>query len=206
MRHLEVDRAKEDVVELYEVWDKLSLELGDRLAAVEEAGARLRRAEAELGEVSRFLGREAGRLLEDSGYSGSELRLDCEGLGEQQQRLAAVRRSVADSVDTAASSQVTSILAALGQSSLQLQQLSSLVADKTKSKRRSSKVTSSSTSLPPPRSPSWTKVSRYWWRMTLLLAIMILTSVLVTPNCCEYSNSLYLILPSITTTGGMRPI
>ena len=203
MRHLEVDRVKEDVVELYEVWDKLSLELGDRLAAVEEAGARLRRAEAELGEVSRFLGREAGRLLEDSGYSGSELRLDCEGLGEQQQRLAAVRRSVAD---TPASSQVTSILAALGQSSLQLQQLSSLVADKTKSKRRSSKVTSTSTSLPPPRSPSWTKVSRYWWRMTLLLAMMILTSVLVTPNCCEYSNSLYLILPSITTTGGMRPI
>ena len=194
---------KEDVVELYEVWDKLSLELGDRLAAVEEAGARLRRAEAELGEVSRFLGREAGRLLEDSGYSGSELRLDCEGLDEQQQRLAAVRRSVAD---TPASSQVTSILAALGQSSLQLQQLSSLVADKTKSKRRSSKVTSTSTSLPPPRSPSWTKVSRYWWRMTLLLAMMILTSVFITPNCCEYSNSLYLILPSITTTGGMRPI
>ena len=190
-------------MELYEVWDKLSLELGDRLAAVEEAGARLRRAEAELGEVSRFLGREAGRLLEDSGYSGSELRLDCEGLGEQQQRLAAVRRSVAD---TPASSQVTSILAALGQSSLQLQQLSSLVADKTKSKRRSSKVTSTSTSLPPPRSPSWTKVSRYWWRMTLLLAMMILTSVLVTPNCCEYSNSLYLIIPSITTRGGMRPI
>ena len=197
---------KEDVVELYEVWDKLSLELGDRLAAVEEAGARLRRAEAELGEVSRFLGREAGRLLEDSGYSGSELRLDCEGLDEQQQRLAAVRRSVADSVDTAASSQLTSILAALGQSSLQLQQLSSLVADKTKSKRRSSKVTSTSTSLPPPRSPSWTKVSRYWWRMTLLLAMMILTSVFITPNCCEYSNSLYLIIPSITTRGGMRPI
>ena len=194
---------KEDVVELYEVWDKLSLELGDRLAAVEEAGARLRRAEAELGEVSRFLGREAGRLLEDSGYSGSELRLDCEGLGEQQQRLAAVRRSVAD---TPASSQVTSILAALGQSSLQLQQLSSLVADKTKSKRRSSKVTSTSTSLPLPRSPSWSKVSRYWWRMTLLLAMMILTSVFITPNCCEYSNSLYLIIPSITTRGGMRPI
>ena len=31
-------------MELYEVWDKLSLELGDRLAAVEEAGTRLRRA------------------------------------------------------------------------------------------------------------------------------------------------------------------
>ena len=196
---------KEEVVELYEVWDKLSLELGSRLAAVEEAGARLRRAEAELGEVSRFLGREAGRLLEDSGYSGSELRLDCEGLGEQQQRLEAVRRSVAVA-DTPASSQLTSILAALGQSSLQLQQLSSLVADKTELKRRSSKVTSTSTSLPPPRSPSWSKVSRYWWRMTMLLAMMILTSVLITPNCCEYSNSLYLILPSITTTGGMRPI
>ena len=190
-------------MELYEVWDKLSLELGSRLAAVEEAGARLRRAEAELGEVSRFLGREAGRLLEDSGYSGSELRLDCEGLGEQQQRLEAVRRSVAVA-DTPASSQLTSILAALGQSSRQLQQLSSLVADKTKLKRRSSKVTP--TSLPLPRSPSWSKVSRYWWRMTLLLAMMILTSVLITPNCCEYSNSLYLILPSITTTGGMRPI
>ena len=205
MRHLEVDRVKEEVVELYEVWDKLSLELGSRLAAVEEAGARLRRAEAELGEVSRFLGREAGRLLEDSGYSGSELRLDCEGLGEQQQRLEAVRRSVAVA-DTPASSQLTSILAALGQSSRQLQQLSSLVADKTKFKRRSSKVTTTSTSLPPPRSPSWSKVSRYWWRMTMLLAMMILTSVLITPNCCEYSNSLYLILPSITTTGGMRPI
>ena len=192
-------------MELYEVWDKLSLELGSRLAAVEEAGARLRRAEAELGEVSRFLGREAGRLLEDSGYSGSELRLDCEGLGEQQQRLEAVRRSVAVA-DTPASSQLTSILAALGQSSRQLQQLSSLVADKTKFKRRSSKVTTTSTSLPPPRSPSWSKVSRYWWRMTMLLAMMILTSVLITPNCCEYSNSLYLILPSITTTGGMRPI
>ena len=193
-------------MELYEVWDKLSLELGSRLAAVEEAGARLRRAEAELGEVSRFLGREAGRLLEDSGYSGSELRLDCEGLGEQQQRLEAVRRSVAVA-DTPASSQVTSILAALGQSSRQLQQLSSLVADKTEFKRRSSKVTpTSTTSLPLPRSPSWSKVSRYWWRMTLLLAMMILTSVLITPNCCEYSNSLYLILPSITTTGGMRPI
>ena len=193
-------------MELYEVWDKLSLELGSRLAAVEEAGARLRRAEAELGEVSRFLGREAGRLLEDSGYSGSELRLDCEGLGEQQQRLEAVRRSVAVA-DTPASSQVTSILAALGQSSRQLQQLSSLVADKTELKRRSSKVTpTSTTSLPLPRSPSWSKVSRYWWRMTLLLAMMILTSVLITPNCCEYSNSLYLILPSITTTGGMRPI
>ena len=192
-------------MELYEVWDKLSLELGSRLAAVEEAGARLRRAEAELGEVSRFLGREAGRLLEDSGYSGSELRLDCEGLGEQQQRLEAVRRSVAVA-DTPASSQVTSILAALGQSSRQLQQLSSLVADKTEFKRRSSKVTSTSTSLPLPRSPSWSKVSRYWWRMTMLLAMMILTSVLITPNCCEYSNSLYLFLPSITTTGGMRPI
>ena len=192
-------------MELYEVWDKLSLELGSRLAAVEEAGARLRRAEAELGEVSRFLGREAGRLLEDSGYSGSELRLDCEGLGEQQQRLEEVRRSVAVA-DTPASSQVTSILAALGQSSRQLQQLSSLVADKTELKRRSSKVTPTSTSLPLPRSPSWSKVSRYWWRMTMLLAMMILTSVLITPNCCEYSNSLYLILPSITTTGGMRPI
>ena len=192
-------------MELYEVWDKLSLELGSRLAAVEEAGARLRRAEAELGEVSRFLGREAGRLLEDSGYSGSELRLDCEGLGEQQQRLEAVRRSVAVA-DTPASSELTSILAALGQSSRQLQQLSSLVADKTELKRRSSKVTPTSTSLPPLRSPSWSKVSRYWWRMTMLLAMMILTSVLITPNCCEYSNSLYLILPSITTTGGMRPI
>merc|ERR1712079_822962 len=85
---------------------------------------------------------------------------------------------------------VHNLLGEVSQEDVELQQLSSLVADKTKSKRRSSKVTSTPTSLPPPRSPSWTKVSRYWWRMTLLLAMMILTSVFITPNCCEYSNSL----------------
>ena len=82
LRHLEADRVKEDLVEVYEFWDEVSLMVSERLAQLEETESKLRTVEAGLEEVTKFLTQETGDLLErmtttDSGISdGSDMRLD----------------------------------------------------------------------------------------------------------------------------------
>ena len=84
MRHLEVDRLKEDLLDLYDKWDVLNALILDKLVLVEESLNKFKSVEEDLGKVSDFLKTEVNHLYlkmtrnnRDSGISdGSELRLD----------------------------------------------------------------------------------------------------------------------------------
>ena len=210
IKHLETDRMKEDLVEVYEAWDEVSLLVSERLARLEDTGTKMRMMETGLEEVSRFLTKETGSIMKrmtatDSGVSdGSDLRLDTEKrIQEQEENIRNMKETITVITKSQPSSsfKMSSIIKALSLSSNQLDQLKTIT---TAPKRTS---VSNPTKIERGRHTTWSTYLKYWRRMTfLLLLTLIVTTVFTTPSCCEHSNSMYLLLPSITYSSGMRPI
>ena len=215
LKHLEADRVKEDLVEVYEAWDEVSLMVSERLARLEDTGNKLRTVEVGLEEVTKFLTQETGDLVErmtttDSGISdGSDLRLD-KRIQEHEDTIMNMKETVTVITKNHSSSSfyISNIIKALSLSSSQLNQLRSFTT--------ATKPVTRTTVLNPGKKErkrhqhktykTWNKLIKYWRLLSFFLLITLFVSVLTMPHCCEHSNPLYLLLPTITYTSGMRPM
>ena len=213
LRHLEADRVKEDLVEVYEFWDEVSLMVSERLAHLEDTESKLRTVEAGLEEVTKFLTQETGDLVErmtttDSGISdASDMRLDRK-IQEQEDCILKMKKTVTVIKKTHSSSSfyMSNIIKALSLSSTQLNQLKSITSASKPGTNKSVLKTRKTGSHQHKRHIKWYKLLKYWRLLTFFLLFALCVSVLTMPHCCEHSNSLYLLLPSITYTSGMRPM
>ena len=211
LKHLEADRVKEDLVEVYEAWDEVSIIVSERLARLEDTGNKLRTVELGLEEVTKFLTQETGDLVErmtttDSGISdGSDLRLD-KRIQEHEDTIMNMKETVTVITKNHSSSSfyISNIIKALSLSSSQLNQLRSFTT--------ATKPATRTTVLNPAKKgrnktyKTWNKLIKYWRLLSFFLLITLFVSVLTMPHCCEHSNPLYLLLPTITYTSGMRPM
>ena len=215
LKHLEADRVKEDLVEVYEAWDEVSLMVSERLARLEDTGNKLRTVEVGLEEVTKFLTKETGDLVErmtttDSGISdGSDLRLD-KRIQEHEDTIMNMKETVTVITKNHSSSSfyMSNIIKALSLSSSQLNQLRSFTT--------ATKPVTGTKVLNPAKKgrkrhqhqtyKTWNKLVKYWRLLSFFLLITLFVSVLTMPHCCEHSNPLYLLLPTITYTSGMRPM
>lgn len=213
LKHLEADRVKEDLVEVYEAWDEVSLMVSERLARHEDTGNKLRTVEDELEEVTKFLTKETRDLVErrtntDSGISdGSDVRVDRDKrIQEHEDTIMMMKETVTEISKNHPSSSfyLSNIIKALSLSSSQLNKLKTITVfskpsvispEKTGRERHPSKS-----------HKTLKKLSKYWRLMSFLLLITLFVSVLTMPYCCEHSNPIYVLLPSITYTSGMRPM
>lgn len=217
LKHLEADMVKEDLVEVYEAWDEVSLMVSERLARQEETGNKLRTVEAGLEEVTQFLTKETGDWVErrtntDSGISdGSDMRLDLnERIQKQEDAIMMMKETVTEisKNHTSSSFHLSDIIKALSLSSTQLNRLKTIAA--------ASKPLAGTSVIAPAktgrkRHPSNThktgkKMIKYWRLMSFFLLMTLFVSVLTMPYCCEHSNPIYNFLPRITYTSGMRPM
>ena len=217
LKHLEADMVKEDLVEVYEAWDEVSLMVSERLARQEETGNKLSTVEAGLEEVTQFLTKETGDWVErrtntDSGISdGSDMRLDLnERIQKQEDAIMMMKETVTEisKNHTSSSFHLSDIIKALSLSSTQLNRLKTIAA--------ASKPLAGTSVIAPAktgrkRHPSNThktrkKMIKYWRLMSFFLLMTLFVSVLTMPYCCEHSNPIYILLPRITYISGMRPM
>jgi len=217
LKHLEADRVKDDLVEVYEAWDEVSLMVSERLARQEDTGNELRTVEAGLEEVTKFLTKETRNLVErrtntDSGISdSSDMRLDLDNrIAEQEDTIMMMKETVTEISKNQPSSSfyLTNIIKALSLNSTQLNKLKTITAA-SKPLAGTSVITPAKTGRKrhPSKSPkTWNKLSKYWRLMSFFLLIPLFVSVFTRPYCCEHSNPIYILLPSITYTSGMRPM
>ena len=217
LKHLEADMVKEDLVEVYEAWDEVSLMVSERLARQEETGNKLSTVEAGLEEVTKFLTKETGDLVvrrtnTDSGISdGSDMRLDLtERIQKQEDAIMMMKETVTEisKNHTSSSFHLSDIIKALSLSSTQLNRLKTIAA--------ASKPLAGTSIIDPAktgrkRHPSNThktrkKMIKYWRLMSFFILMTLFVSVLTMPYCCEHSNPIYILLPRFTYTSGMRPM
>ena len=210
MRHLEVDRLKEDLLDLYDKWDVLNALILDKLVLVEESLNKFKSVEEDLGEVSDFLKTEVNHLYlkmtrnnRDSGISdGSELRLD-KGIEKQTENIENIKKTIMDVKKNfpGTSLQIKPFLSALKESSNQLGDLKSFVLIQSSRKPSAQMI-----AINHVMSSGDLRFVKLWKMITSILLFLLILAVSLTPDCCENSNSLYLLLPSITFTSCLRPI
>ena len=214
LKHLEADRVKEDLVEVYEAWDEVSLMVSERLARLDDTGNKLRTVEVGLEDVTKFLTQETGDLVErmtttDSGISdGSDLMLD-RRIQEHEDTIMNMKETVTVITKDHSSSSfyISNIIKALSLSSSQLNELrSSTTATKPVTKTTALKGKKERKRHQHKTYKTWNKLIKYWRLLSFFLLITLFASVLTMPHCCEHSNPLYLLLPTITYTSGMRPM
>ena len=201
-----MDRVKEDLIFLYQHWEKLNVLILDKLDVVEESAVKMRDVEEGLGDVCVFLKTEVNQLMErvtnpDSGISdASDQRLDKE-IKTKERTLAGVQTSLFDVQKTfpASSSHMESVVTALKESKAQISDLNTIV----RVRKRSGNV-----QVVPTKSKNAfvTRFFKIWKLMSSFLFFIFLFSILFSPNCCEHSNSLYLLIPGISYSNGLRPI
>ena len=210
MRHLEVDRLKEDLLDLYDKWDVLNALILDKLVLVEESLNKFKSVEEDLGEVSDSLKTEVNHLYlkmtrnnRDSGISdGSELRLD-KGIEKQTENIENIKKTIMGLKKNfpGTSLQIKPFLSALKESSNQLGDLKSFVLIQS-SRKPSAQMIAINNVI----SSGDLRFVKLWKMITSILLFLLILAVSLTPDCCENSNSLYLLLPSITFTSCLRPI
>ena len=206
LRHLEVDRVKEDLVEVYEKWDGISITVAKKVVIAEESITKIKNVETYLGGVSKFLMEESKILVEnihDSGISDVGDNKLSNNIKKQEEKLKTINKTIDDVQESFPSKSLNfgQVLSVLKESNSQLKFLKSIA------KKKQSKPSSSTDQykLKDSQKSFCSKFMKYWKIMTFFLCMMMMISMLLTPNCCEHSNSWYLLLPSITYTSGPRP-
>ena len=206
MRHLEVDKVKEELVEVYEKWDRISVTVAKKVVMVEESIIKVKKIETDLDGVGRFLRKESKTLVENFYDSGiSDVGDLSNNIKVQEEKIESINKSIAEVKDKfpRRSLSFCQVLSVLKESNSQLKCLKVL----SEKKFIQPPITTVTNSHCPKDTKKrfCSKFMKYWKMMTVLLCMVIMVSILVSPNCCEYSNSWYLLLPSITYTSGPRP-
>ena len=195
VRYLAVDQVKDEVVELYQVWDSCMNAVSEQLLGAEDNEKKMKSIESDLGGLTSFLRRESVRLVRerregregastDSGISeGGEARLVRE-ICQQDSRLTNLQTRLAG-----LAGEPRGVRGDLAESRRQLDLLRSLITTTSQTQAR-------------------TRRTRRLATLTtccLVLFFLLLVLVLVTrPRCCDHSNLSYFLL--LTYSGGARPI
>ena len=82
VKYLEVDRMKDDVVELYDVWDKCIREVSLKLSKAEDSVKSVNKIEKDLLELSSFLKKET-KILADKICNSKNLTIDDSGISDE---------------------------------------------------------------------------------------------------------------------------
>ena len=206
MRHLEVDKVKEELVEVYEKWDRISVTVAKKLLMVEESIIKVKKIETDLDGVSRFLRKESKTLVENFYDSGiSDVGDLSNNIKVQEEKIESINKSIAEVKDKFPRRSLSfgQLLSVLKESNCQLRCLK--VLSEKKSIQPTITTLTNDHCSKDNKKRFCSKFMKYWKMITVLLCMVIMVSILVSPNCCEYSNSWYLLLPSITYTSGPRP-
>ena len=182
---------KDEVVELYQVWDSCMTAVSQQLLGAEDKEKNLKSIESDLTGVSSFLRRESAGLVSvltstDSGISdASEARLSREISG-QERRLTNIHQRLGGRGSQASQGRLRRDLA---ESRRQLTLLRSLLQ----------------TTKRAPAVRRRRGLLAYWRLATCWLVVLLVVLVVVTrPRCCDHSvlTDFYLL----HYTGGPRPI
>ena len=209
VRYLAVDKVKEEVVELYQVWDSSMTSLSQQLLEAEEDDKSLKSVESDLAGLSSFLRRTSGGLVSaltstDSGLSeaseaseASKARLTRE-ISQQETRLAASQhrlRGLARGARGARGEVRREVRRDLAESGRQLALLRSLLPSVSSQAQGDSRSSSSRRR----------RLLTYWSLATCWLMLLFgLLLAVMRPRCCDHSSLSYFFL--LQYTGGARPI
>ena len=194
VRRLAVDSVKEQVLELYQVWDSSMAGVSQQLLGVEDGEKQRETVQSDLAGVSSFLRRESGRLVSaltstDSGISDSSseaARLGRE-ISQQEKRLVASQQRMKGLRGG------RGLRRDLAESGRQLALLRSLLVNT----RHSSQAPGSSRRRRG-------RLLIYWLTTCWLVLVLVLLLVVARPRCCDHSNLSYFFL--VQYSGGARPI
>ena len=183
--HLECGRLKCDLVELYEKWEKINTLLKGKMMMLEEKDA--------IEEC------EFKNVFNDEDEDGKE---------------GVMERYTPSSHDSGISDSFEKHIFHLsGSRIVKLRKKKVFKEEKIETKLPSIDGPNLSVDKMPPTKNHITrrknyleKVFKLWKYLSLFLFCILLLSVFCSPQCCENSNSLFLLLPSITYHSGPRPI
>ena len=195
VRRLAMDSVKEQVLELYQVWDSSMAGVSQQLLGAEDGEKQRETVQSDLAGLSSFLRRESGRLVSaltstDSGISDSSseaARLGRE-ISQQEKRLAASQHRLKGLRGG------RGLRRDLAESGRQLRLLRSLLV----TTRHSSQAPGSS------RRRRRGRLLIYWLATCWLVLVLVLLLVVARPRCCDHSNLSYFFL--VQYSGGARPI
>ena len=217
VKYLEVDRMKDDVVELYDIWDECIKFVTSKLAGAEESVKSISKIEKDLSELSDFLKKEtkvlhdkmttAEKTIDDSGISdGNGEMINSIDILAKEENLRHLKICVLEISKTLApnSPVILSINSALMESAGQLKNLKSylyLHQKRTVPKVQVQKI------LPRNGQPDlfWQRVRKFSKLFIFLLCILLLLLAVVTPTCCEFRNNMFLFYPRLSYINGPPP-
>jgi hypothetical protein len=213
VKYLEVDRMKDDVVELYDIWDECIRLVASKLATAEESVKSIAKIEKDLLELSDFLKKETKLLvnkmtisektIDDSGISdeSGDMLHNVDILAKEENlrnlKICVLRISKTLSPNSPV---VLGINAALVESAKQLEnyvQVKNLTPQVLVHQNITKKVESDM---------FWPRVKKFANFFIFLLTVLLLMLVMITPNCCEFRNNMLLFYPRLSYVNGPPPI
>jgi len=216
VKYLEVDRMKDDVVELYDIWDECIKFVASKLATAEESVKSVSKIEKDLSELSDFLKKET-KLLVDK-MKISEKTVDDSGISdesgdmfhnidilEKEENLRHLKICVLQISKTLSpnSPVILGINAALIESAKQLKNLKSYMQNK----KTTPAISVQTKMMENDRTDLfWLRVKKFSRLFIIFLSILLLMLVLITPNCCEFRNNMLLFYPRLSYVNGPPPI
>jgi len=221
VKYLEVDRMRDDVVELYDIWDKCMREVSSRLVKGEESFKSVNKIEKDLSELSDFLMKETNILAEKS--NSKHLTIDDSGISDEsgdalknvdiiarEEHLKSLKVCVLKISNTLSpnASVIININSVLKESGRQLKILKSYAANIKEATSMVSQV------LKKNEKPFvannidmfWQRVKKFAVFFIILFAILLLLLVVITPSCCELRNTMLLFYPRLSYVNGPPPI
>ena len=215
VKYLEVDRMKDDVVELYEIWDECLKCVTMKLTGAEESLKSISKIEKDLTELSNFLKKETEALhnkitmpektVDDSGISdGSGEMFNSIDILSKEENLRNLRICVHEISKTLSPNSpiILSINAALIESAKQLKNLKSYLQYK-----KPLPVRPALTFHPIKDQTDifWQRVKKFSKLFIFLLFILLFLLALITPTCCEFRNNMFLFYPRLSFVNGPPP-
>ena len=215
VKYLEVDRMKDDVVELYEIWDECLNSVTIKLTGAEENLKSISKIEKDLTELSDFLKKETEALhnkitmsektMDDSGISdGSGEISNSIDILAKEENLRSLKICVLEISKTLSPNSpiILSINGALIESAKQLKNLKRYLQHK-----KPIPVKPALTFLPVKDQSVifWQRAKKFSKLFIFLLFIILLLLVLVTPTCCEFRNNMFLFYPRLSFVNGPPP-
>ena len=215
VKYLEVDHMKDDVVELYEIWDECLETVTAKLTGAEESIKNISKIEKDLTELSDFLKKETEALhdkitmsektMDDSGISdGSGEMFHSIDFLAKEENLRKLKICVLEISKTLSPNSpiILSINGALIESAKQLKNLKSYLKHK---KQPPVKRTPAFLSIKDQTDIFWQRVRKFSKLFMFLLFILLVLLVLITPTCCEFRNNMFLFYPRLSFVNGPPP-
>eukprot|EP00092_Neocalanus_flemingeri_P069927 GFUD01085778.1.p1 GENE.GFUD01085778.1~~GFUD01085778.1.p1 ORF type:complete len:804 (+),score=252.73 GFUD01085778.1:389-2800(+) len=225
VKYLEVDRMKDDVVELYNVWDKCMMDVSSRVLKAEESIKSVNKIERDLSELSEFLKKETKMLADEISISDrsncKHLTIDDSGISDESgdifndvdiiakeenlRNLKSCVRKISKTISPN-SSVILGINAALKESAEQLENLKIFVKVKKTTYYDTATAEVDKNTKVKSRNTFWLRVKKFSKFFTFLLAVLLLLLVLISPSCCEFRNTMLLFYPRLSYVNGPPPI